>query len=142
MDRYESLLEHLKMTQRHGLDAVANRLNDFVTRLDDLVETMQAAVQDALPADPDELFPIAELESGLAELSATAREAPRGSAGVSLDNLRLLGGARSQSELLRALHQSLLDHRLRDQLGDDPGVLVKKPAVSKNRALEARFPQN
>jgi hypothetical protein len=103
MDRYESLLEHLKMTQRHGLDAVANRLNDFVTRLDDLVETMQAAVQDALPVDPDELFPIAELESGLAELSATAREAPRGSAGVSLDNLRLLGGARSQSELLRAL---------------------------------------
>jgi len=96
MDRYESLLENLKMTQRHGLDAVANRLNDFVTRLDDLVETMKAAVQDALPSDADELFPIAELESGLAELSVAAREAPRGSAGVSLDNLRLLDGARSQ----------------------------------------------
>jgi hypothetical protein len=110
MDRYESLLEHLKMTQRHGLDAVANRLNDFVTRLDDLVETMKTAVQDALPSDADELFPIAELESGLAELSVAAREAPRGSAGVSLDNLRLLDGARSQSELLRTLLPLLGEH--------------------------------
>ncbi len=103
MDRYEALLENLKMAQRHGLDAVANRLNDFVTRLEDLVDTMKAAVQDALPADADELFPIAELESRLAELSAAAQEAPRKSAGVSLDNLRLLDGARSQSELLRTL---------------------------------------
>jgi hypothetical protein len=110
MDRYESLLEHLKMTQRHGLDAVANRLNDFVTRLDDLVETMKASVQDALPTDAGELFPTAELESELAALGAAAREVPRASGGVTLDNLRRLDAAGSQSELLRALLPLLGEH--------------------------------
>ncbi len=110
MDRYDALLEHLKSSQRHGFDAVATRLNDFVTRLEDLVDTMKAAAQDALPSDADELFPIADIESGLAELSAAARETPPPSAGVTLDDLRLLDGARSQSELLRALLPLLGEH--------------------------------
>jgi hypothetical protein len=63
-----------------------------------------------LPSDANELFPIAELEAKLAELDeATAPEAPP-SAGVSLENLRLLDGARSQSELLRALLPLLSSH--------------------------------
>lgn len=110
MDRYEALLEHLKMTQRHGLDAMANRLNDLATRLDDFVDTMKSAVRDAQQSDAEELFPIAELESGLAELRTAAEQAPRGTAGVSLDNLRILDGAKSQSELLRALLPLLGEH--------------------------------
>ena len=110
MDRYDALLEHLKLTQRHGLDAVANRLNDFVIQLENLVDTMKTSVQDALPADADELFPITEIESELAGLSVTAQSEPGPSTGVSLDNLRLLEGAKSQSELLRALLPLLGEH--------------------------------
>ncbi len=116
MDRYDALLENLKLTQRHGLEAVANRLNDFVAQLEGLVDAMKASVQDALPADPNELFPIAEVEAGLAELNvaadaaAAAADVPRPSAGVSLESLRLLDGAKSQSELLRALLPLLGEH--------------------------------
>jgi len=110
MDRYDALLEHLKLTQRHGLDAVANRLNDFVTQLEDLVDTMKTSVQDALPSDANELFPIAGLEAELAEFKAPAGEEPLPSNGVSLDSLRQLDGAKSQSELLRALLPLLGTH--------------------------------
>lgn len=110
MDRYDALLEHLKLTQRHGLDAVANRLNDFVTQLENLVDTMKTSVQDALPTDADELFPITEIESEIAGLGATVEPPPRISTGVSLDNLRLLDGAKSQSELLRGLLPLLGEH--------------------------------
>ncbi len=110
MDRYDALLENLKLTQRHGLEAVANRLNDFVAQLEGLVDTMKASVQDALPSDANELFPIAEVEAGLVELSVAAAEVPHPSAGVSLQSLRLLDGAKSQSELLRALLPLLGEH--------------------------------
>ncbi|MCL1598561.1 MAG: hypothetical protein M3094_05220 [Actinomycetia bacterium] len=113
MDRYDALLEHLKLSQRHGLDAVANRLNDFVTELETLVENMKTSVQDAMPSDANELFPIKEIESDLAELrveAAEAAEAPSQPSGVSLDNLRILDGAQSQSELLRALLPLLREH--------------------------------
>lgn len=110
MDRYDALLEQLKLTQRHGLDEMANRLNTFVTELETLVETLKSSVHDAMPSSADDLFPIAQLESGLAELGAAAREKPRPSAGVSLGNLRLLDSARSQSELLRALLPLLCEH--------------------------------
>jgi len=103
MDRYDALLENLKLTQRHGLEAVANRLNDFVAQLEGLVDTMKASVQEALPSDANEFFPIADVEAGLVELSVAAAEVPRPSGGVSLESLRLLDGAKSQSELLRAL---------------------------------------
>jgi len=116
MDRYDALLENLKLTQRHGLEAVANRLNDFVAQLEGLVDAMKASAQDALPLDANELFPIAEVEAGLAELSAAATEAPSPSAGVSLESLRLLDGAKSQSELLRALLPLL---------GEQVGIVVE-----------------
>ena len=103
MDRYDALLEHLKVTQRHSLDAVANRLNDFVTQLENLVDTIKTSVQDALPSDANELFPINEFEAELAELGAGAEVEPGPSTGVSLENLRVLDAAKSQSELLRAL---------------------------------------
>jgi len=110
MDRYDALLENLKLTQRHGLEAVANRLNDFVAQLEGLVDTMKASVQDALPSDADELFPINEVEAGLAELRFAAAEIPLPSAGVSLESLRLMDGAKSQSELLRSLLPLLGEH--------------------------------
>lgn len=103
MDRYDALLEQLKMTQRHSLDGVANRFNDFVTQLEGLVDTMKSSVQDALPSDADELFPIKDFEAKLAELSAAVGTETAPSSGVTLENLRVLDEARSQSELLRAL---------------------------------------
>jgi len=110
MDRFDALLEHLRMTQRHSLDAVANRLNDFVTQLEDLVDTMKTSVQDALPSDANELFPIKEFEAEIAQLGAAAEVEPVPSTGVSLENLRILDAAKSQSELLRTLLPLLSDY--------------------------------
>ena len=110
MDRHDALLEHLKLSQRHGLDAMANRLNDFVTELETLVENMKTKVQDAMPSNANELFPLADVESDLTELRNAVTEGPSHSSGVSLDNLRVLDEAKSQSELLRALLPLLSEH--------------------------------
>jgi hypothetical protein len=63
-----------------------------------------------MPSSADELFPIQEVETKLAEMVAETSASARPSAGVSLENLRLLDRAQSQSELLRALLPLLCEH--------------------------------
>ena len=72
MDRYDALLEHLKKGRRQGLDTVATRLNALVSDIERYAETMKSAVQEALPSDADEIFPVAEVEAGLAEIRNAA----------------------------------------------------------------------
>ena len=101
MDRYDAILEHLKKAQSRGLDTVASRLDAIVENLAEVIQSATTTVQSARPTDAEEVLPLAEIEALVAELrSETGSQA---AAGISLDNLRILDAARSQSELLRAL---------------------------------------
>jgi hypothetical protein len=109
MDRYDAILEQLKKAQSQGLDSVATRLDAIVENLGELLQSAKTTVQSALPADAEEIFPLAEVEALVAELrSETKEKEPVG--GISVENLRTLDAARSQSELLRALLPMLTDH--------------------------------
>ena len=108
MDRYDAILEHLKKAQSQGLDSVATRLDAIVENLGELIQSAKSTVQSARPTDAEEVLPLAEVEALVAELRSET-EGPV-SAGISLDNLRTLDAARSQSELLRSLLPILSDH--------------------------------
>ena len=108
MDRYDAILEHLKKAQSQGLDSVATRLDAIVESLGELIQSARTTVQSARPTDAEEVLPLAEVEALVAELRSETGGPT--SAGISLDNLRTLDAARSQSELLRSLLPMLSDH--------------------------------
>ena len=125
MDRYDAILEQLKQARSRGLESVTGRLDALVETLGELIETTRSTAQAALPSDAEDIFPLADIESLVEELrresiereetrqreEAAEREAEATPvAGISLDNLRTLDGARSQSELLRALLPLLAEH--------------------------------
>jgi hypothetical protein len=107
MDRYDAILEHLKKAQSQGLDSVASRLDAIVESLGELVQSAKNTVQSARPTSAEEVLPLAEVEALVSELRSE-RGSP--TTGISLENLRTLDAARSQSELLRALLPMLSDH--------------------------------
>ncbi len=106
MDRYDAILEQLKNARDRGIETAASRLEVAVESLKQLIKAAESTVQDALPEDAEEVFPLGEVEALIAEMRS--KEAP--AAGISLDNLRTLDSARSQSELLRALLPILTEH--------------------------------
>ncbi len=106
MDRYDAILEHLKKARSRGLDTATSRLDAAVESLEQLIRAAKSTVEDALPKDIEEVFPLSEVEALIAEVRS--EKAP--TAGISLDNLRTLDRARSQSELLRALLPILTEH--------------------------------
>ena len=106
MDRYDAILEQLKNVRKRGVETAASRLEVAVESLKQLIKAAESTVQDALPEDAEEVFPLSEVEALIAELRS--KETP--AAGISLDNLRTLDSARSQSELLRALLPILTEH--------------------------------
>jgi hypothetical protein len=106
MDRYDAILEHLKSARSRGLDTVTKHLDTAVESLEELIQSTKSTVQDALPLDAEETFPLSEIEAFIAEV----REEKTPTAGISLENLRNLDRARSQSELLRALLPMLAEH--------------------------------
>ncbi len=112
MDRYDAILEHLKKAQSRGLDSVAKRLDSIAENLGELIQTAKSTVQNARPTQGNELLPLAEVEAMVAALREEAQERIQSArpAGISLDNLRVLDAARSQSELLRALLPMLTEH--------------------------------
>ncbi|MCG6962151.1 MAG: hypothetical protein LJE95_02665 [Acidobacteria bacterium] len=125
MDPYDAIIEQLKKAQQRGVEAVTNRLDFVLESLEGVIQEAREAVQEAIPADAEELFPVmeatqsaesaraslAEMEARIQELQ-TGVEAPtvRPPEAVSLGLLRRLDAARSQSELLRGLLPLLLDH--------------------------------
>ncbi len=127
MDRYDAILEQLKKAQSQGVDSVANRLEAVVANLDDLLQTAKATVQSTLSAEVDETFPIADVEALVAKArkEALQRGGPPTSSGVTLENLRTLDEARSQSELLRALLPMLAEY-----IGRAVVLVIREEAVS------------
>jgi hypothetical protein len=107
MDRYDAILEHLKKAQSQGLDSVASRLDTIVESLGELIQSAKHTVQSARPTSAEEVLPLAEVEALVTELRS---ETGGPATGISLENLRTLDAARSQSELLRALLPMLSDH--------------------------------
>ena len=106
MDRYDAILEHLKNAQNRGLDSVATRIDAIVETLGELIQTAKVTAQKVRPTDAEEVLPLADVEALVAEL----RSESAGPIGITLDNLRILDAARSQSELLRALLPMLSEH--------------------------------
>ena len=106
MDRYDAILEHLKKAQSRGLEAVNSSLDSISASLEDLIETAKESVKGAVPGTPEECFPISQIEAAINELRGQAAGPP----GISLDILRTLDRARSQSELLRELLPMLAEH--------------------------------
>ncbi len=120
MEPFDAILENLERAQRRGIEAVTNRLDFVVETLEDLVRDVRASVQEAVPADADELFPLGEARDAVRRAEEAARgwaeevERLRGRveelearaavpAGPSLELLRELDAARSQKDLLHAL---------------------------------------
>ena len=124
MDSYDAIIEHLREAQRRGLESISGRFDSIVDNLEQATEAAKAAVRDARPVNEGDVFPTHEVEKAIAELRAEAAQAadaaeaakatadakPAALAGITLDNLRTLDKARSQSELLRALLPMLAEH--------------------------------
>ena len=125
MDPNDAVLEQLKRAQKRGMEAVTNRLDFVLESLDELIKEAKASVQEAVPQEAEELFPLAEVEAALGALqdrlaAAEARSEnlaarvaelegdleaafARPSGPITTQLLRDLDAARSQSELLREL---------------------------------------
>ncbi len=132
MDSYDAILEHFREAQRRGLDAMSSRFDSIADNFEQAIDAARSAVRDARPADAGDIFPINEVETALAGLRAEAAETTRAAeaaaaaaataaqaatvaepvtqAGITLENLRTLDQARSQSELLRGLLPMLAEH--------------------------------
>ena len=125
MDPYDAIVEQLRKAQQRGMEAVTNRLDFVLESLEGLLQEAKESVQEAIPSDAEELFPVAEAAGALVQAKESAADLQeriaglatrveelegRGPEGVSLDLLRKMDAARSQSELLRELLPMLLDH--------------------------------
>lgn len=77
MDPYDAILEQLKRAQTRGLETVTNRLDFVVESLEELIQEAKSSVQEAIPREPEELFPLAEVGS-LVEQLREQREAADG----------------------------------------------------------------
>ncbi len=129
MDSKDAILEHLKKAQQRGVETITNRLSFISERLDELLTEAKSSIREAQPQDPEELFPVSEVVSALGASLGEAGEASARadalaarvaeleqaqpaavSAGISVELLRRLDTARSQSELLRELLPLLADY--------------------------------
>lgn len=130
MESFEAIVRNLEQAQRRGLETMTNRLDFVIESLQELVEEATASVREAMPTDAEELFPVAEVRAAVqaaqaraselagrvaeleGELEAMRQAPPTAPApgGPSLDMLRTLDAARSQSELLRQLLPILAEH--------------------------------
>jgi len=132
MNPYDAILEQLRKAQQRGVETVSNRLDFVLESLEAIINEAKEAVKEAVPGEPDELFPVAEcsraveearqsleaaearageLEEKVRALETRLAEAEQGTGGaLNLEVLRRLDAARTQSELLKELLPSLLDH--------------------------------
>jgi len=131
MERYEAILEQLKKAQSRGMETITNRLDFVVQSLEELIQEAKSSIQEALPESADECLPVdevkaaldryreeidsergrvAELETRLADLEQAATEPPTG---TSIELMRALDAAASQSELLKELLPAISEHAAR-----------------------------
>ncbi len=131
MERYEAILEQLEKAQGRGMETITNRLDFVVQSLEELIQEAKSSIQEALPESANECLPVddvkaaldafrdeaaaerrrsAELETRIAEFEHTAKSSQHG---TSIDLMRALDGAASQSELLKELLPAISEHAAR-----------------------------
>ena len=131
MERYEAILEQLKKAQGRGMETITNRLDFVVQSLEELIQEAKTSVQGALPKSAEEFLPVDEVEAALnafrdearaereraSKLNEQVEELERivasGGQSASLELMRSLDGAASQSELLRELLPVLSENAAR-----------------------------
>ncbi len=107
MDSYDAIREQLKSAQARAQETLRRRLESVIAALEDA----RAEVERTTAGAADEFFPLREVEAAVDELDVPQPEpAPPG---VTLELLRGLDEARSQSDLLNRLMTSLTDHASR-----------------------------
>ncbi len=110
MDPYEEIVEKLRSAREQGLQTVKEKLEGILGSL----ETANAAVRDAMLLEADDLASLGEIPAEMEQLRETAREAALVPPPiVTLDLLRELDGAGSQSDLLHGLMSALTGHAAR-----------------------------
>ena len=107
MDSYDAIREQLKSAQARAQETLRHRLESVIATLEDA----RAEVERATAGTADELFPLREVEAAVDELDVPQPEPTP--PGVTLEVLRGLDEARSQSDLLNRLMTSLVDHASR-----------------------------
>ncbi len=128
MDSYDAILEQVKRSRAHGLDAIAGRLNEVAASLAELLPDRDLdAVEEALAGLHRQAAAageransaedrVAALAARVAELESAppaAVAAAPVATGVSLDLLRRLDQGSSQSDLLKELLPVLAEHAAR-----------------------------
>jgi len=131
MERYEAILEQLKKAQSRGMETITNRLDFVVQSLEELIQETKSTVQEALPESANEYLPVDEVRTALdsyreevaaerlrateleAKLDDLEHMAENAQDGASIELMRALDGARSQSELLKELLPAISDHAAR-----------------------------
>ena len=100
MDPHDAILEQLKRAQTRGLETVTNRLDFVVESLEELIQEAKSSVQEAIPREPEELFPLAEVESLVDQLRAQTGAAEERTEGLAAQVTDLQ--QRLEEALLRA----------------------------------------
>lgn len=104
MDPYDEIVEQLRNARDKGLQSVKDRLDGVLVSLD----AASGAVRDALALETDDLVPLGQAETAIEELKEAAIEAAAVPPPVvTIDLLRELDGAGSQSDLLHGLLSAL-----------------------------------
>jgi len=105
MEKYEAILAEIEQLResavaqmRAKLDAVAGQLREAASRIQESAARAAGDLEAVVPADPEQLLPVAGLSERLQELAA-----PVAAPAVGLDVLRRLDAGRAQSEVLQEL---------------------------------------
>ena len=111
MDPYDAIVEQLEGAQEQGLKTIRDRLEAILENLDQV----SSSIREAMPEHGDEVFPVGDLATTVAEMRRAAEAAVvvTPPPAVTLERLRELDGAESQSDLLRGLLGALGDHAAR-----------------------------
>ena len=109
MDRYDAIREQLKGAQSRGVDTSREHLNQVL----EAIEQLKSAVREALDRPADEVFPIDDIEAAITVLEEEPEPVVEPPPGFSLDAIRRLDAARTQSDLLHELMTILSEHATR-----------------------------
>ena len=136
MEKHEAILAELEQMRegavaqmRAKLDALAGRLKETATQVQELLGRSSGELRGMVPADPAELLPVAGFAERLKEL-ATPVAAPA----VALDVMRRLDAGRAQSEVLQELLRQI------GQWSGPRAIVVLRDAMAQGWA-SAGFPQ-
>ena len=110
MERYDAIREQLKRAQSRGVDSSRERLNQVL----DAIEQLKSSVREALDRPAGEVLPVEDVEAAITALEELPPEpVVEPPPAFSLDAIRRLDAARTQSDLLHELMTILSEHSTR-----------------------------